>query len=139
MLLKIQNSIFQKKKKNTELERGTPRLVINYKPLNKALKWIRYAIPNKRDLLQKLYNANIFSKFDMKSGFWQIQIDPKDRYKTAFTVPFEQFEWNVMPFGLKNVPYEFQRIMNDIYGPYSNFCIVYKDDILILRSTFQTP
>ena len=75
----------------------------------------------------------------MKSGFWQIQIDPKDRYKIAFTVPFEQFEWNVMPFGLKNVPYEFQRIMNDIYGPYSNFCIVYKDDILILRSTFQTP
>jgi hypothetical protein len=31
----------------------------------------------------------------MKSGFWQIQIDPKDRYKTAFTVPFGQYEWNV--------------------------------------------
>ena len=50
----------------------------------------------------------------MKSGFWQIQIDPKDRYKTAFTVPFGQYEWNVMPFGLKNAPSEFQRIMNDI-------------------------
>ena len=42
-----------------------------------------------------------FSKFDMKSKFWQILIHPLDRYKTAFTVPFEHYEWNVMPFGLK--------------------------------------
>jgi hypothetical protein len=100
--------------KNSESKRGTPRLVINYKPLNSTLKWIRYPIPNKKDLLQILHSAFIFSKFDMKSGFWQIQIDPKDRYKTAFTVPFGQYEWNVMPFGLKNAPSEFQRIMNDI-------------------------
>ncbi|KAJ9130051.1 hypothetical protein P3X46_035046, partial [Hevea brasiliensis] len=52
-----------------------------------------YPIPNKKDLLQKLHSAFVFSKFDMKSGFWQIQIDPKDRYKTAFTVPFGQYEW----------------------------------------------
>ena len=73
--------------KNVELERGTPRLVINYKPLDRALKWIRYPFLIKK-IFQKLYNANILSKFDMKSGFWQIQIDPKERYKIAFTVPF---------------------------------------------------
>jgi hypothetical protein len=37
--------------KNAELERGVPRLVINYKPLNKVLEWIRYPIPNKQDLI----------------------------------------------------------------------------------------
>lgn len=74
--------------KNAELERGTPRLVINYKPLNQALKRIRYPIPNIKNLLQKLCNANIFSKFDMKSGFWQIQIKEEERYKTTFIVPF---------------------------------------------------
>jgi len=57
-----------------EKERGVPRLVINYKPLNKALQWIRYPIPNKRYLLNRLCDAKIFSKFDMKSGFWRIQI-----------------------------------------------------------------
>ena len=60
-----------------------------------------------RDLLQKLNNAKIFSKFDMKSGFWQIQIQENQRYKTAFTVPFGQYEWNVMSFGLKNTLSEF--------------------------------
>ena len=58
--------------KQAELERGVPRLVINYKPLNKALQWIRYPIPNKKDLLDRLHEAAIFCKFDMKSGFWQI-------------------------------------------------------------------
>ena len=123
--------------KNSEIERGTPRLVINYKPLNSALKWIRYPIPNKKDLLQKLHYAFIFSKFDMKSGFWQIQIDPKDRYKTAFTVPFGQYEWNVMPFGLKNAPSEFQRIMNDIFNAHSTFCIVYIDDVFIFSHSID--
>ena len=67
----------------------------------------------------------------MKSGFWLIQIEEKDRYKTAFTVPFGQYEWNVMPFGLKNAPSEFQSIMNDIFNPYTEFSIVYIDDVLI--------
>ena len=123
--------------KNSEIERGTPRLVINYKPLNKTLKWIRYPIPNKKDFFQKLHSAFIFSKFDMKSGFWQIQIHPKDHYKTAFTVPFGQYEWTVMPFGLKNAFSEFQRIMNDIYNPFSEFCIIYIDDVLIFSQTID--
>ena len=64
---------------------------------------VTYPIPNKKDLIQRIYNATIFSKFDMKSGFWQIQIEPKDRYKTAFTVLYGHYEWNVMPFGLKQM------------------------------------
>ena len=123
--------------KHSEQERGAPRLVINYKPLNKVLKWIRYPIPNKKDLLDRLHNAIIFSKFDLKSGYWQIQIDEKDRYKTAFTVPIGHYEWNVMPFGLKNAPSEFQNIMNDIFIPYSDFIIVYIDDILVFSKNIE--
>jgi hypothetical protein len=123
--------------KNFEIERGTPILVINYKPLKFVLKWIRYLIPSKKDLLNKLHYAFIFSKFDMKLGFWQIQIDPKDHYKTAFTVPFGQHKWNVMPFGLKNAPSEFKRIMNDIFNAYSKFCTVYIDDVLIFSHSID--
>ena len=73
----------------------------------------------------------------MKSGFWQIQIQENQRYKTAFTVPFGQYEWNVMPFGLKNAPSEFQRIMNEIFNPYSQFTIVYIDDVLIFSPNLE--
>ena len=57
-------------KKITEIERDVPRLVINYKPLNIALKWIRYLIPNKKDLLSRIAEAKVFSKLDLKSEFW---------------------------------------------------------------------
>ena len=123
--------------KASEIERGTPRLVINYKPLNKVIQWIRYPIPNKKDLIQRIYNATIFSKFDMKSGFWQIQIKPEDRHKTAFTVPFGRYEWNVMPFGLKNAPSEFQNMMNEIFNDYTRFSIVYIDDVLIFSNSLE--
>ena len=73
----------------------------------------------------------------MKSGFWQVLIDEKDRYKTAFTVPFGHYEWNVMPFGLKNAPSEFQNIMNDIFTPFTVFSIVYIDDVLIFSKSID--
>jgi hypothetical protein len=123
--------------KNAELERGAPRLVINYKPLNEVLEWIRYPIPNKRDLINRLSGSVIFSKFDMKSGFWQIQIHEKDKYKTAFVTPFGQYEWNVMPFGLKNAPSEFQNIVNDILSPLSKYSIDYIDDVLNFSKSIE--
>ncbi|BBG96817.1 Excinuclease ABC, C subunit, partial [Prunus dulcis] len=100
--------------KNVELERGVPRLVINYKPLNTVLEWIRYPIPNKRDLINRV---------------WQIQI--------AFVTPFGHYEWNVMPFGLKNAPSEFHNIMNEIFNPYSHVSIVYIDDVLIFSESIE--
>ena len=73
----------------------------------------------------------------MKSSFWQIQIAEEDSYKIAFIVPFGHYEWNVMPFGLKNAPLEFQHIMNDILNPYSSFSIVYIDDVLIFSQSIE--
>ena len=42
-----------------------------------------------------------------------------------------------MPFGLKNAPSEFQKIMNDIFNPYLDFIIVYIDDILVFSKTLE--
>ena len=56
--------------KQAELERGTPCLMIKYKALNQALQWIRYPIPNKKDLLNDIY-SNIYDIESSKiEGFW---------------------------------------------------------------------
>lgn len=112
-------------------------MVINYKSLNTALRCITYPIPNKKDLLQLLYAATIFSKLNVKSRFWKIQIDPRDQYKIAFTVPFGQYKWNVTLFGLKNAPSNFQKIMNDIFNPFSKFIIVNIHDVLVFSTSID--
>ena len=61
----------------------------------------------------------------------------EDRYKTAFTIPFDYYEWNVMPFGLKNAPSKFQNIMNDIFNPHFQFIIVYIDDVLAFSNSLK--
>jgi len=123
--------------KHSEKIRGVPRLVVNYNPLNKVLADDTYPIPNKSSLVTRIARAKIFSKFDLKSGFWQVSIHEKDKFKTAFNVPAGHYEWNVMPFGLKNAPSKFQRIMGDTLKPYFDWLIVYIDDILVFSSSVE--
>ena len=73
----------------------------------------------------------------MKLGFWKILIVEKDRYKTTFMVLFGHYEWNVMPFGLKNAPSEFQNIMNEIFNQFSNFIVVYINDVLVYSTSVE--
>ena len=105
-------------------------MVINYKALNQALLPIRFHLPSKELLFAKINKCNIFNKFDLKSGFWQIGIILQDRYKSTFVVPHGQYQWRVMPFGLKNAPSEFQKRMDDIFKQLP-FVIVYIDDLLV--------
>lgn len=98
---------------------------------------IRYPLPNKELLLAKIANANAFSKFDLKSGFWKIGIILEDRYKTTFMVPHGQYQWTVMPFGLKNALSEFQKRMEDIFEGVE-YVIVYIDDLLMFSKDVNT-
>jgi hypothetical protein len=66
-----------------------------------------------------------------------VAINEKDKFKTAFNVPAGHYEWNVMPFGLKNAPAKFQRVMDDTLKPYFDWLIVYIDDILVFSSSID--
>jgi Reverse transcriptase (RNA-dependent DNA polymerase). len=76
--------------------------------------------------------------FDLASGFHQIEVDPKDRPKTAFTTPFGHYEYVRMPFGLKNAPATFQRLMDQVLtGLQGIEVFVYLDDIVVFSSSLR--
>lgn len=80
-----------------------------------------------------------FSALDLESGYHQIDIEEKDKYKTDFITRDSLFEWNKMPFGLINAPYTFQRIMNFVSkGLLWKKVIVYLDDILVFPPNQET-
>jgi len=60
----------------------------------------------------------VYSFLDESFGYHQIMIAPKNRYKTAFIIDKGIFVWVVMPFGLKNVPPTYQRVVNTTFKEY---------------------
>ena len=119
---------------HSEQKRGKSRMVINYKRLNDNTLRNSYKLPNKDELVNCIQKATWFSKFDCKSGFWQIKLDEESIPWTAFSCSEGHFEWLVMPFGLKNAPQVFQARMDRIFKKISNFCIVFIDDILVFSN-----
>ena len=118
--------------KHAKQVRGKLRLVINYWDLNHFPADDKFPLPNKSALFQHLSNAKVFLKFDLKAGFWQLGIHPGERYKTAFCIPDHHYQWNVMPFSLKNAPSQFQKVMVTLFQPLLANALIYVDDILLL-------
>lgn len=114
------------------------RLVNDYRPLNEQTIDDKHPIPNVQGIFDKLGRATHFTTFDLAKGFYQILVDPKDRHKTAFSTPSGHYEYIRMPFGLKNAPATFQRLMNEVLsGLVGVICIVFYDDILVFGSSLQ--
>ena len=114
------------------------RVVIDYRKVNELSVDDKYPLPNISDLLDQLGRCQYFTTLDLASGFHQIEIDPKDIPKTAFSVENGHYEFVRMPFGLKNAPSTFQRVMDNILlGIQNERCLVYMDDIIIYSPTIH--
>ena len=124
--------------KHSELVRGKKILVIDYQPLNAFLKDDKFPLPKIQSLFVHLQGAHIFSKFDLKAGFWQLGISPIDRPKTAFYIPDAHYQWTVMPFGLKVALSLFQKAMTEIFNPLLHHALIYIDDILLFSTDHES-
>ncbi|GBL81634.1 Retrovirus-related Pol polyprotein from transposon 297, partial [Araneus ventricosus] len=117
---------------------GEWRFCVDYRRLNKITKKDVYPLPRIDDALDCLAGAKIFSMMDLKSGYWQIEVDDKDREKTAFVTSDGLYEFKVMPFGLCNAPATFERMMDTVLRGFKwNICLCYLDDIIVYAPNFQ--
>ncbi len=84
------------------------------------------------------HGAKWFYTLDLKSGFWQVEVSPPDREKTAFTTESGLWQFTVMPFGLCSAPATFQHLMETVLrGLIDKVCLIYLADVVVFRSTVE--
>jgi hypothetical protein len=87
---------------------GTRRPVIDYQRLNDITIKDSYLLPQINKMMDRIRGSEIFTKLDLKSGYNQIRIRPRDEWKTMFMMPFGPYRMQVMTFGFANAPSCFQ-------------------------------
>ncbi|GFV63872.1 retrovirus-related Pol polyprotein from transposon 297 [Trichonephila clavipes] len=114
------------------------RFAIDYRKLNGITKYPRYPLPVIDDLLTNIPHTSVMSTLDLRSGYFQLAISPKDIEKTAFITRNGTFAFLRMPFGLSGAAPNFQRVIDIILKPViGRFVLVYMDDVIITSPSFK--
>ena len=97
-----------------------------------------YALPNLEESFSALTGSQWFSVMDLKSGYYQIEMEESDKAKTAFVCPLGFWEWNRMPQGITNAPSTFQRLMEKCMGDiHLREVLVFLDDLIVFSKTLE--
>ena len=120
------NSLVVVAKKN-----GRLRLCLDPKDLNKAIQREHYPLPTIEDVATRLHGANVFTKLDVKSGFWHVKLEETSSFLTTFNTPFGRFRWKRMPFGIQSAPEVFQRKMHELIEGMPQVEVIADDFVVI--------
>jgi Reverse transcriptase (RNA-dependent DNA polymerase) len=111
---------------------GKKQMCIDYRELNTCTIAERYCLPLIKEVTGQLMGSKVFTKLDITSAFNQMRIKDSAIEKTAVATEFGNFKFVVMPFGLKNTPATFQRLINKIQKEFIGHGVkVYMVDVLV--------
>ena len=118
---------------------GSIRFCVDYRKLNSLTTKDAYPLPRVDICLNTLSGAAWYSTFDLRSGFHQVAMDPRDANKTTFVCHRGTYRFPKMPFGLCNAPATFQRLMDTVLsGLNYEVCLAYLDDIIVFSHDLDT-
>nr|CAD2193912.1 unnamed protein product [Meloidogyne enterolobii] len=116
---------------------GKLRPCVDFRPLNKVTITDPYPLPRMDEVINKVAGKCWYSRLDLASGFWQIPLDRESSHKCGLITEWGLYEMKRLPFGLKNAPSIFQRVMDKILKGIHNVT-AYIDDILIHTNDFES-
>lgn len=117
---------------------GDVRLCIDYRKLNSQTIKDAYALPNVEEAFSALTGSKWFSVMDLKSGYYQIEMEEEDKHKTAFVCPLGFWEFNRMPQGITNAPSTFQRLMEKCMKDINlKEVLVFLDDLIVFSASLE--
>ena len=115
---------------------GDIRVTIDARNVNKAVKSTNLPIPRQEDIKSKLSGARIFSKHDLKSAFWQIELDPESRYLTVFHANGTLYRYKRFTMGLKPAQGELNVALKPIFAHTPQVHLIH-DDLIIATKTHE--
>ena len=117
---------------------GTLRMCIDYQEINKVTIKNKYLLSRIEDLFDQLRGVSVFSKIDLRWGYYQLWVKGVDVPKIAFRTRYGHYDFLVMPFGLTNAPTAFIDLVNKVFHPYlDQLVVVFIDDILVYSKNEQ--
>lgn len=114
---------------------GTWRLCTDYRFVNEKTDLISWPLPNIDEIIAETGGCKVFSTVDLLKGFWQQPLTEDTKKFSAFVTPFGTYEYNVNPFGWKNSPKYFQKMMDQVLQQHREYCRWYIDDVIIFSKT----
>lgn len=114
---------------------GSDRFCTDFRRVNSVTKPDCYPLPRVEDCVDNVGGAKYVTKLDLLKGYWQVPLTPRAREISAFVTPDTFLQYTVMPFGMRNAPATFQRLMNKVLMGLSG-CAAYLDDIVVYSSSW---
>ncbi|GBN18709.1 Retrovirus-related Pol polyprotein from transposon 297, partial [Araneus ventricosus] len=114
-----------------------PRPCIDYRKLNEITRTQFYPIPNIEQRVETVAKARYITLIDLTKGYWQIPLSKRAQGIATFATSSGVYRPLRMPFGLKNVPFYFSKMMNEILEGCDEYAIPYLDDIAIFSQTWD--